>query len=231
MEPIAEAGFRGVEVWAPHLLLASRSEWEATREKSQESDIPVVFLYAQLAIDASDRSRRQRDSLVEASGYFGVQGIKFTLSEGPTLEEQVSFLSEWARDLPRDVQLVRAFEGRTPQPGEIAICRKKLGARFRCSLNPFSLGIEKVGKLFENGDGDVIVNLGVRISSGGKQEGLRDAEEACNEIVSMMQQFDFKGSWTLESTTGMGTPGEDIEDLFDESEEDLNFLVTALTRR
>jgi hypothetical protein len=51
------------------------------------------------------------------------------------------------------------------------------------------------------------------------------------DVVALTRQLDFKGSWTLESTAGVGEPAENIDMLFDEAEEDLNFLVAALSRK
>ena len=228
VEPIAEAGFRGMEIWFPHLLFSSRSEWESIREKSAEADIPVAFLYAQLPTDSSEKSHRQRDTLLEAADYFAPQGLKITVAEGgKKFEEQVIFLAEWSRDLPREVQLVNVFDHREPDSGEIDHLRQKLGSKFRSSLNPFAIKQKGVENLFRE-IGDSLINFDVRILSHGEHQALRDAEEACKNVVSLARQFDFTGSWTLSTTAGVGMPGEDIDMLFDEAEDDLNFLAAAL---
>jgi hypothetical protein len=229
IEPIAEAGFRGIEIWGPHFLFSSRSEWETIREKSQEADIPIVFLYAQVPLDRSDKSARQRDSLIEAADYFGVPGLKISLAHEVGVEEKLSFLEKWTRDLPRDLQIVRTFEEHPPQPGEIAASRKRLGAAFRYSINPFECPQGALEGLLREA-GDLLVNLTVKARREGKYAALRDIEETA-DIVALTRRLDFKGSWTLEATAGVGEPGEDIELLFDEAEEDLNFLVTALSRK
>jgi len=229
IEPIAEAGFRGVEVWGPHFFFASRSEWETMREKSQEADIPIVFLYSHLPLDKSDKSARQRDSLIEAADYFGVVGLKLLLADDAGAEEKLSFLEKWKSEVPRDLQIVRAFDERLPQPGEIDASRKRVGSSFRCSINPFACKPDAAESFFREA-GDLLVNLTVKARYEGRHAALRDAEEGA-DIVSLMRRLDFKGSWTLEATAGVGEPGEDIDLLFDEAEEDLNFLLAALARK
>ncbi len=231
VEPIAEAGFRGMEIWFPHLLFSSRSEWESIREKSMEADIPVSFLYAQFPADASDKSHRHRDTLIEAADYFAPQGLKISVPEaGEGVDEKLSALAGWARDLPRNVQLVSFFEDRQAKPGEITRRREQIGSRFGCALNPFAINADDAEGLFREA-GDSLVNLDIRILLQGEHQAIRDAEETCGNIVSLARQFDFKGSWTLSSTAGVGMPGEDMDLLFDEAEEDLNFLAAALARQ
>ncbi len=176
IEPIAEAGFRGIEIWGPHFFFASRSEWETLREKSREADLPIVFLYAQLALDRSDKSARQRDSLIEAAEYFGALGLKLSLADNAGVEEGLSFLEKWAQDLPRNLQIVRAFDEHPPLPGEITAFRKKMGTGFRCSVNPFSLKPDALENIFHEA-GDILVNLTVKARAEGKFAALRDMEE------------------------------------------------------
>jgi hypothetical protein len=226
IEPIAEAGFHGLEIWAPHLFFSSRSEWEAIREKASAAGLPIVFLSARLSLDASDKSARQRDSLQEAADYFAPQGIKLGLGNR-AMEDQCSFLGEWGRDLPRGMQLVCAWEG-----GEnaLASCRQKIGSRFRCSLNPFLPGPEAFESACSQAGMDAVVDLGVKILADGKGLALRDAGESCLAAVSLSRRLGFHGSWSLECTAGAGEPGENIDILFDEAEEDLNFLAGILSR-
>ncbi len=46
----------------------------------------------------------------------------------------------------------------------------------------------------------------------------------------MLRRVGFQGSWTLETTRGMGASGENVDSLFDEAEEDLNFLMNVLEK-
>src|SRR4051812_28022730 len=80
IEETGEAGFVGLEVWMNHLLFSSRSEWELIKERSAESDLPISLISATLPADASDKSQRFRDSVIEACDYFRPDGLKFSLS-------------------------------------------------------------------------------------------------------------------------------------------------------
>ncbi|HAO99469.1 MAG TPA: hypothetical protein DCQ83_05440 [Fibrobacteres bacterium] len=230
IEPMVEAGFKGLEIWAPHLLLASRSEWEAIREKASDTDIPVVFLYALLPTDNSDKSNRFRDTMLEAMNYFDCQGLKFTFTENAaSIGDKFSFAGEWARDLPRNAQLLPVFEKSRINAEEIAAYRKVFGSRFRCSALPFSANPKELEKIF-SACGDSLVNLGLRPLSEAGYGALRDFEEECDRLVSAAHKHGFKGSWSLETTAGTGAPGEDAEMLFYEAEDDLNFFVSTLRK-
>ncbi len=230
MEPIAEAGYSGVEIWAPHLFLTSRSEWEAIRRFSQELELPVVSVRARIPVDAGDKSRRQRDFLLEASDYFEPQGLKFSPADGgEAASEQLAWVGEWSRDLPRGVGLVQTFEASEAAPEAIRQGRRLLGARFRCALNPFSRDADVVEPCLTEA-GSSLVDLDIRIEVGGRYGSLRDRQPACSQVAVLLGRSDFKGSWTLAGARGMGAAKENSDDLFDAAEEDLNFLQEELER-
>jgi hypothetical protein len=228
MEYIAEAGFKGVELWAPHLLLASRSEWEAIREKSGESELPVARLFAQLPVDAGDKSRRVREALIEAAEYFDYPEIRFTLPESGSASEKLAFLEHWTEAMPREIRLVRVFEAGS-EVGDAEAWHQRLQARLSASANPFLLERESVERLSDVFEGK-LVNINVRVLKGAQTKALRDAAELPG-LVALLRRVNFQGSWTLESTRGAGAPGENIDDLFDSAEEDLNFLVEELGKK
>ena len=224
-EPAAEAGFRGLEIWSPHLYFTSRSDWDLLRIQSQETDLPVVFLDAGIPFDNSDKCRKQQDSLAEAAGFFAPQGIKF--SPEALLPDNLSKAADWARDLPRDVFMVASFH-ETPKPGVIPSLRRMLGSRFRCAFNPFAQSLKELEASLKEAERTVI-NMGVRVNSGTKYFALRDNPKSCEEVVALVRKLGFNGSWTLECTEGVGVPGEDMDALFDESEEDMNYLTEVLS--
>src|SRR5688572_3109823 len=100
MEPIGEAGFSGLEIGMNHLLFASRSEWELIKEKALESDLTLALISSVIPADASDKSRRLRDTLLEACDYFRPDGLKFSLVEdarakGGDIAERLEFVKDW----------------------------------------------------------------------------------------------------------------------------------------
>src|SRR3954469_24160701 len=112
IEPAAEAGFAGLEIWINHLLFSSRSEWELIQEKAQESDLPLSMLFATLPVDDSDKSQKLRESILEACDYFRPDGLKFSVTEdvrgrgAVPLEEALASIKTWAYDVPKDIGLL-----------------------------------------------------------------------------------------------------------------------------
>lgn len=224
MEEAGEAGFAGIEIWINHLLFSSRSEWELIRERSGDADLPITAITAALPSDRSDKSQRFRDSLLEACDYFRPDTLKLGIAD-PGSTGTLAFLKEWSRDVPREV-------GLTLDGGDAAVAaalgqaRAALDSRFKAVLHPFLLAPKEVEAAFEAA-GDFISNLGVQPKQGGKAGLLEDNAEESRKIISLARARGFAGTWTLQSTKGAGQPGENIEDLFDNAEKDLNFLIEA----
>lgn len=228
IEETGEAGFAGLEIWINHLTFASRSEWELIAERSRDSDLPIAALIAALPVDASDKGQRYRDSVIEALDYFRPDTLKFTLADRNA--EALAFVKEWSRDVPRDTGLLYD-PGEAPGPQALAEARALLeGGRFKAVLHPFLLGAKELEAALDAA-GPFAGNMGVQArGKGGKAQLLEDAAEEHKKIIAAVRGKGFQGTWTLESTLGAGLPGEDIEDLFDNAERDLNFLIEAQSR-
>ena len=227
MEPIGEAGFGGLEIWMNHLLFASRSEWELIRERGQEADLAVAVIASALPSDASDKSRRLRDALLEACDYFRPEGLKLKLPRG---EEGIDFLKTWVRDVPREVAILcDCREGESGVAGLEPLRQALPGGRFRAVVHPFLLPPAELEAALE-AHGDFIGNLGVQARKGDAWAQILDDKEASRNTIAVSRRCGYKGTWTLEFTKGAGQAGEDIDDLFDASESDLNFLTETLAR-
>ena len=227
MEPISEAGFTGLEIWMNHLMFSSRSEWELIRERGLEADLTSALITCALPIDASDKSQRLRDTILEACDYFHPEGLKI-LTSGK--DEALDFLKTWSRDVPREIGLF--YDCRVGETGvaDLERARNALGGgRFRAVLHPFLLS----PKEFEDAlraSGDFIGNLGVQAKKDGKWVLLSENKDESLKIIAASRRGGYKGTWSLEYTKGAGQAGEDIDDMFDHSEADLNFLTEILAR-
>ena len=235
MEPIAEDGFAGVEIWINHLHLASRSEWELIRDKAAEIDFTVALISATLPCDASDKSHKLRETLLEACDYFHPDGLKFTLAEDRRLragqaDEAVDFARNWLLDMPKEIAfLYGCREGEGGLDGLARIREAFPGPRHRATLNPFHLSSADFAAALAT-HGEYIGNLGVQVKRDGKWSLLSDSKDEVQAIVAVSRSGGYKGTWSVEFTQGAGLPKESIEDMFDNSEKDLNFLTEALTR-
>jgi hypothetical protein len=227
MEPVGEAGFGGLEIWMNHLLFSSRSEWELIKERGLEADLAVTHIASPLPADGSDKSQRLRETVLEACDYFRPEGLKLLPGRG---EAALDFLKAWSQDVPREISLlVDCREGEAGYSGLEAARQVLPGPRFRAVVHPF-LGTAKEFEAALSTHGDFISNLGVQAKQGKAWARLSEVKEEALRILAVAGRKDYKGTWSLEFTEGAGGPGEDIDDLFDQSEADLNFLSEVLAR-
>ncbi len=230
IEEAGEAGFSGLEIWMNHLLFSSRSEWELIRDRSSEADFPISMISAVVPADSSDKSQRYRDAIIEACDYFRPNGLKFSLPGGKGIgPESLDSIKEWSRDVPREIGLL--FDGgENAGPAEIETARKVLeGERYKAVLHPFLFAPKELEKALTVA-GDFIANLGVQAKLGGEWILLEDNAAENRRIIAATHAKGFKGTWSMEYTKGAGLKGEIIEDLFDNAEKDLNFLIESHAR-
>ncbi len=230
MEETGEAGYAGLEIWMNHLLFSSREEWELIKERSSESDLPISLISATLPVDASDKSQRYRESIIEACDYFRPDAFKFSFAEakGGGLDS-LEYAKEWCRDIPREIGML--FDGGESVDAEaLNAARAALdGDRFKAVLHPF---LYLPGELSEGlkSAGDFVANLGVQAKREGKWILLEENAEENLKVIAAVRESGFKGTWSLELSKGADLPKLDIEGLFDNAEKDLNFLIEAHTR-
>jgi hypothetical protein len=230
MEETGEAGFAGLEIWMNHLLFSSRSEWELIQERSSESDLPISLISATLPADASDKSQRFRDSVIEACDYFRPDGLKFNLPDAKSTGlDSLEFIKEWSRDVPRETGLL--FDGGDGAgPEGLAAARKALaGGRYKAVLHPFLFTVKELEKVLASA-GDFFANFGVQAKKSGEWILLEENAAEHVKIIAAARAGGFKGTWSLEFTKGAGIAGENSEKMFDNAEKDLNFLIEAQAR-
>jgi hypothetical protein len=230
MEEGGEAGYAGLEIWMNHLLFSSREEWELIKDRSSETDLPISLISAALPADASDKSQRYRESLIEACDYFRPDGLKFSLSDARTSGlDSLEFVKEWSRDVPREIALW--FDGGETAGADIlAAVRAALpGDRYKAVLHPFLYAPAQLTEILK-ASGDFVANLGVQAKKDGKWILLEENAEEHLRIIASAREQGFKGTWSLELSKGADLPKLGIEDLFDNAEKDLNFLIEAQAR-
>ncbi|HLP42340.1 MAG TPA: hypothetical protein VK465_12590 [Fibrobacteria bacterium] len=227
MEPISEAGFGGLEIWMNHLFFSSRSEWDLIRDLSQEADLAIPILSSVLPADGSDKSVRLREALLEACDFFRPECLKLTPGRG---DGALDFLRGWVKDVPREISILADCpEGDAGVDGLERLREALPGDRFRAVVHPFLLSVKEFEAVLASA-GSFIGNLGVQAKQGGKWARLADIREVSATVIAAAGRRGFKGTWSLEYTKGAGQAGEDIDTMFDNSEEDLNFLTEILAR-
>jgi hypothetical protein len=237
IEPIGEDGFVGVDLWMNHLRFSSRSEWELIKAKSTDTDVALAIISAVIPTDASDKSQRLRDGILEACDYFHPENLKFSLIEDSGMRSKASdpevsleFIRTWAQDLPKDINLLFDVGQAQVDLESINQARKILtGSRFKLALQPFLLPPKEFEAILA-ATGEFLGNLGVQSKSGKEWRLLADDSTNSLQIIGLARSGGFKGTWTLDYTKGVGIASKGIDDLFDNAEKDLNYLTEAMAR-
>jgi len=193
-----------------------------------EADLASALIASPLPVDASEKSQRLRDAILEACDYFRPEGLKLLPTRG---EEAMDFLLAWSQDVPREISLFcDCREGESGLEG-LGAARKLLsGSRFRAVVHPFLAAEPREFEEALQAHGDFIGCLGVQSRKGDAWALLTESREASLQTIAITRRRGYKGIWSLEYTKGAGLPGEDIDRLFDNSEADLNFLTEILAR-
>jgi hypothetical protein len=236
LEPTAESGFNGFELWMHHLALASRSDWEAIKAAATAHQIELPMLYAQLPTDTGDKGRRKREALLDACDFFRPKGLRFNLGEPLTpdgylakLPARIEIAKEMVRDIGRDTSLVFECQLYPFRPEEAAQVLAGIDAsRVSLSLRPFEMTSADLDIAFGQKGSPIkpgaISHFGIRAKQGKDYIALMDQPDLCKKVLTQTRKYDFIGPWILETTDGVGAKGEDVLDLFDSGEKDLNFL-------
>ncbi len=231
LEPIAESGFNGFELWMPHLAFASRSDWEAIKAEANDRQAEISMIYAQVPTDLGDKGRRQREALLDACDFFRPKTLRFHVGEPLTadgflakLPGRLETASKVLRDIGRDIQQVYECQLYPYRPEEAALVFATLDAsRVSLSLRPLEMKVEDIEAAFAIKPG-AVSHFGIRAKQGKDFLGLIDQVEPCKKIMNMARKLEFIGPWILETTEGVDTKTEDVLDLFDAVEKDLNML-------
>jgi len=231
LEPMAETGFHGFELWMHHLALASRSDWEAIKNEAAAQQVELSMIYAQLPADTGEKGRRQREALLDACDFFRPKALRFHLGEPITQDGYISKLSSrletakvFIQDIPRDIALV--FE---PQlyPFQMDEAEKVLGTlgsdRVSLCLRVMEMPKKDLEAAFALGK-NAITHFSIRAKKGKDFVALSQQRDLCKQILQQARQAGFIGPWLLETTQGVGAKGEDAADLFDAAERDFAFL-------
>jgi hypothetical protein len=148
----------------------------------------------------------------------------------PKGEAGLDFLKTWVRDVPREIAILcdsPESEGGIADLDRLGAVLH--GGRFRAVIHPFLLAPAELEAALK-AHGDFIGNLGVQARKENAWSRLLDDKPASLRTIAVIRKSGYRGTWTLEYTLGAGKAGEDINDLFDASEADLNFLSETLAR-
>ncbi len=240
MNYIAEAGYIGVEIWFNHLQLASRSEWDLIREKALELDIRISSLHFTLPTDNSQKSKKIKEVLFEAYDHFEPDVLKFSRSSSAAsaatetdLISALQLMNNWAKDISKNAMVIYDIDpAQQPRNAASYNALKSLlvphKMKFVC--RPFLLSATELKELCLNGL-ETVGQMGVQSEIKNQWAGLNENKPISLQTINQIKEQGYNDSWCLEFTRGAGIAKENIDDLFDNAENDLNFLSGALMSR
>jgi sugar phosphate isomerase/epimerase len=222
LDRFERAGFNGVELWENHALSAPVEE----QQEIAMSKFPIAIFNSYASCD--DEGETERKRAVELVGKFNSKGMKFNLGKQASCEEMyIKNVKAWREKFAGDFRMLCECHPGTiiEEPEKASGVFDKLGRdKYQVIYHPFLYETEVVQRWFRF-LGDLTTHIHVQIrTTDDKIVQLKTREGHFKDILQVLKDRGFNGSWTVEFTNGVGEPHEDIEELFKAAAEDLNFL-------
>lgn len=225
LAPIADAGFDGLELWENHLLKADPAETDAVRA----GPLPVKVLNTYCGFD--DESAEARAQAATLARKVNAGAVKFNFGNKPELAQRYrDNLLAWREDLPKGCRLLCECHPYTilEEPDQAAAV-----------LAPLLDEIEIIVHAFGGEDADLqkrIDLFGSRIThvhaAGGGMDGFRYSplgdSPRVPKRIAMLRDAGFAGSWSIEFTNGVASPGESVPALLEAAADDARALRKEL---
>ena len=217
-----EAGFDGMELWEYHATLAPPEELSLL--EASKFPVSVFNTYCDFD-DASEAHRRQAAEMIKR---FEAGSVKFNVGKDPALrDEYIKNLRSWSTSLPENCRLLCECHGGTiiQEPSDAAKFFNELDSE-RCQIIVHCLMQDLVLlKKWFSTFGTSITHAHIQMmDENNKRAGLSSNPAHVKEVLHIMREEGYRGSFTLEFTEGTGAPDENIEGLWRAALSDLHFL-------
>jgi sugar phosphate isomerase/epimerase len=221
LDKINDAGFDGLELWENHILKSETSELQAL----QESGLPVKVLNTYCDFD--DESADKRKLSAELANKVNAKGVKFNFGNKKELEKvYIENMIKWQELLPDGCKLLCECHPYT--------VLEELDEAIRI-MNSVSEHVEIIVHAFGGSEEDFDKRLSGFASTvshihvaGGGVEGYRysplNLGDRVPTRIEKLNEYGFKGTWTIEFCDGVASKDENIDDIFSAAKADLNTL-------
>ncbi|MCX7015919.1 MAG: sugar phosphate isomerase/epimerase [Candidatus Sumerlaeota bacterium] len=221
IERFRAAGFDGMELWENHAALADAKE----RKAIVDSGFPAAVFnsYCNFGDEAEGEWRRA----AELARELNAQGVKFNFGKDPARRDADLRNIRRFRDLlPENCRaLCECHPGTLAEtPAQAAALFDALGReRFEAIVHPFRPDTDELRDWLRR-LGPRITHVHVQIREGAAFVRLDQQADLAQEGLRILREEGFAGSFTLEFTSGVRAPREDVERLFAGARRDLAFL-------
>lgn len=222
MARAAADGFDGVELWENHALFASEQELKALAD----GPLPIAVYSSYFDLDDAGFLRRQLAQ--ELVTRLGARGVKYNFGHDKArTAESIRNLREWVAGIDPSVRMIDECHsgGLYPGPREAAAMLSELGdERF--------VGTVHFKDPYDDGHSfaEWVKTLGPRLGHVHVPRVEQWGEKAVRSMVALLKDHGFRGSFTIEFTTGIewGMDQPDVETLYHNAVRDLRMLREAL---
>lgn len=225
-ERFAAAGFDGIELWENHVALAPPEEVEALKA----APIPVRIFNTYATFGPEDDPRREQAA--QFSRELGVRAIKFNVGGNAGLfDTYVEQVLAWRKELPDEITpLCECHPGTVLEEPEAAARAFEVWAEagIGAMMHPFNLTPQEV-RTWLRSLGPALTHAHVQLNRERRMQSLVPHREYVQEILQVMKEEGFTGTFSLEFTEGVGGgASEDMEQLFASACVDMELLRKLL---
>ena len=128
-----DAGFKGLEVFGNHLLLADEKEQDRVLELSAKTGLELSIFNAYVPTSGDEESIKARDAVNELLKKFSFKAMKVNIGQqsaasasAEEMESEIAFMENWYEQMPSDLLLFMENHPNThmDEPGISRITRK-----------------------------------------------------------------------------------------------------------
>lgn len=232
IEPIASAGFDGLEVWDGHLAAVSDAEARSVLS----GPLPVVVLNSYADFGPGEEAARSRDRAAEWATRANSRAVKFNVGNDPDQESAYAErLAHWLDRLPADtVALCECHQGISIAEDPMVAARifERAGSPARVQALVHTHDAPDLVRAKFDAYGDRIRHVHVNFLdfAAMSHPTLASVADALRAFDDLVRSLGFDGSWTLEFVAGLLTDRDTPSALVAQATADLPVLRAALAR-
>ena len=217
-------GFDGLELWENHVLLGPPEEAQAL----ERGKVPVAVYNTYVGFDDKGEDARRRAA--EMAARLKAKAVKYNVGpDKAKLAEYIKNVKAWAELLPGDCRLLCECHAGTvmeePEQAAAVFAELRDEQRHQAIVHPFSESPESLRRWFRALGPRRITHAHVQYRESRKFRRLSRDAPRNKEIMAVLKDSGFRGSYTLEFTEGTSAPGgEDIEALYRAALDDREFI-------